>query len=133
MAIQNIVVGAQQNIVNPNPLRYLIPLSFQNITEQNEITVTIGNNVFNIFFNSNSLVNNTLFMSAYTLNRAIIYFIGYQCVFGNYINLIDNGCPYYFYFVDKSNGQNYSSNNLTIDYNALNNGVKLYAELRTTL
>lgn len=127
--IINIVVGAAPVQEPSKPPRYLIPLSLQNVTDQIEITITINNTSFDIFFNLNSL-NNNLFMSAYSIDRTVYYFAGYQCVFGNYINLIDNGCPYLFYFVDKSNGQNYSKNSLPIDYNALSNGVKLYAELR---
>ena len=125
----NIVVGAQVQASVTTPTRYVIPLNFENVGQQAEVTVTLGNIVLNLFFNLNPILN-ILFLSSYKLNKSVIYFYGYQCVFGNYINKIDNGCPFKFYFVDQSNGQNYSKNSQNITYEALSNGVKLYAELR---
>jgi hypothetical protein len=125
----NIVVGAVVATDLPTPTRYVIPLNFENVGQQTEVTVTLGNIVLNLFFNLNPILN-ILFLSSYTLNKTSIYFYGYQCVFGNYINKIDNGCPFKFYFVDQSNGQNFSKNSENITYIALSNGVKLYAELR---
>lgn len=125
----NIVVGSPLTPDSPSPLRYLIPLNIQNVQQQTEVTVTLGNVILNLFFNLNPILD-VLFLSSYTINRSSIYFYGYQCVFGNYINKIDNGCPFMFYFVDQSNGQNYSKNSINITYNSLSDGVKLYAELR---
>lgn len=125
----NIVVGAITPSTTETKVRYLIPLSFSNQGQQAEVTATLGNTVFNLFFNLNPIFNN-LFLSCYTLDKSVIYFYGYKCVFGNYINKIDNGCPFMFYFVDNSNGQNYSRNSQNITYEALSNGVQLYAELR---
>lgn len=127
--ISNIVVGATQELSINNPLRYQIPLDLSNVIDSIEITVTIANNVFNVYFNLNPIDNN-IYMSCYTINKSTYYFGGFKCVFGNYINKQDNGCPYLFYFLDESNGEGYASNNLPIDYKSLSNGVKLYAELR---
>jgi len=125
----NIVVGAVLQSTETAPLRYRIPLNFLNQGQQVEVEVTLGNTTLVLFFNQNVILNN-LFLSCYTINRGSIYFYGLKCVFGNYINLIDAGCPFLFYFVDNSNGQNYSNNSSNIDYEALANGVNLYAELR---
>jgi hypothetical protein len=125
----NIVLGANQSTEAKNTIRYFVPLNFENIGQQAEVTVTLGNIVLNLFFNLNPILNN-LFLSCYTFNKEKVYFYGYKCVFGNYINEIDNGCPFKFFFVDKSNGQNYSKNSSNITYETISNGVNLYAELR---
>lgn len=128
--IQNIFVGAVLDTTISNKQRYLLPLTFEEGVEQSDVTVNIGLSTFVLYFNLNSLSNNNLFISAYSIDKTTIYFAGLKCVFGNYINLIDNGCPYLLYFLDKSNGQNYASTSQTITFEALNNGVSLYAELR---
>jgi len=128
--IDNIVVGAVPEVTATNKLRYLLPLSFGEGTQQSDVTLSIANSTFIIFFNINSLSEDNLYLSSYSINKTTIYFAGYKCVFGNYINIIDNGCPYLFYFLDKSNGQNYQKTNQPITYSAINNGVSLYAELR---
>ena len=127
---QNIFVGAVPDVTIQNKLRYLIPLSFEDGVQQVEINVSISVNNFIIFLNLNSLDNSNLFISSYTLNKETIYFAGFKCVFGNYINLVDNNCPYLLYFLDKSNGQNYQRNSSNITFESINNGVSLYAELR---
>jgi len=132
MTVNNIVVGATQVLQNEVIKNYLIPLSFNNPTQLTEVAVTIETSSFNILLDLDPLYGN-LFMSAYTINKTFIYFASYKCVFNSFINLIDNGCPYLLFFVDQSNGLNYSKNNLPITYDALNNGVKLYAQLRPTL
>lgn len=125
----NIVVGSEVPTSVTVPKRYILPLNFQNPSQKTEIQVTITDTTFVLLFNLNTLTN-SLFLSSYTINRSINYFLGYQCAWGNYINEIDNGCPYLLYFVDQSNGQNYSKNSVPITYDLLSNGVKLYAELR---
>lgn len=127
--VDNIVVGALPQTLTSTPTRYSIPLSIPDDAEQLEVTVTIDINTVVLFFSINKL-SGTLMISAYTLNQATIYFLGFQANFGNYINLIDNGCPYLFYFVDNSSGKIYANNSKPIDFEALKNGVGLYAELR---
>jgi hypothetical protein len=132
MTVNNIVVGAPQPTASETPKNYLIPLSFNNPTQLTEISVTIGTTSFNLLLDLDPLFGN-LFVSAYTINKTLIYFASYKCVYNSFMNQIDNGCPYLFFFVDQSNGLNYSKNSLPITYDALNNGVKLYAQLRPTL
>lgn len=129
MAIDNIYYTVNSTATETTPTRYLVPLAIPAETQQVEVTVSIGVETIILFFSLNS-ISNSIMLSAYTLNKTQYYFLGYQCVFGTYINEVDNGCPYKFYFVDKSNGQNYALNSKNIDFNALINGVALYAELR---
>lgn len=132
MTVNNIVVGAPPVPASALPKNFLIPLAFNNPSQFTEIAVTIESSSFNILLDLDPLYNN-LFMSSYSISKTSVYFGSYKCVYNSFINLIDNGCPYLFFFADKSNGLNYSKNNLPITYDALNNGVKLYAQLRPTL
>lgn len=128
----NITVDAPLQSNSVTPSRYLIPLLLNDAAQQTEVIVTINNFVIALLFNLNPLDNN-LYLSAYTLNKSIIYFAGFRCVFGNYINLIDNGCPYLFYFLDESNLQTYVNSDFPINFDAISNGVNLYAEFRQTI
>lgn len=129
MTNSNITVGAIPQTTTTTIKRYVIPLDLSDVKDTVEIVCTIENNVFNLFFNFNEILG-SLFLSAYTLNKSQYYFAGFQCVFNSYLNEIDNGCPYLFYFVDRSNGQNYAATSQKITYESLSNGVTLYAELR---
>lgn len=101
-----------------------VPLNFEsNITEK-EITVSIQNNTYIFFFQYNAIDTN-LYLSVYTQNKTIIYFGSYRCVFGNYINKIDNGLPYLIFFMDES-----GTNLEQIDFTVLNQGVSMYVQSR---
>lgn len=126
----NIVVGSISDATSSTPSRFSIPLNFDANSEQVSVDVSIGTTSLILFFNKNSLANDNLFLSSYSVNRTQIYFAGFKCVFGNYINFIDNGCPFLFYFLDKSNGQSYSRESKPITFESINDGVTLYAELR---
>lgn len=88
------------------------------------INISVENNTYVLYF-QNNVIENNLFLSCYGSNQSPIYFGSYRCVFGNYINVVDNGFPYLVFFVDSTNN-NYQ--NITFD--TLNNGVQLYVQSR---
>lgn len=107
------------------PIVYQLPLSKFNTTlQEQQINISINNSAYVLYF-QNNIIENNLFLSCYGNNQNPIYFGSYRCVFGNYINLIDNGFPYLLFFVNTTNTV---YNNITFD--ALNNGVNLYAKSR---
>ncbi len=112
-------------IAPPTATIFQLPLQqfAENISEQ-LINVSIQNNAY-VFYFQNNIIENNLFLSCYGSNQSPIYFGSYRCVFGNYINLIDNGFPYLVYFVDSTNN-NYT--NVTFD--TLNNGVNMFVKAR---
>lgn len=89
-----------------------------------QVTTTIENTAYNLLF-QNNIIENTLFLTCFGRNNTPIFFGSYRCVFGNYINLFDNGLPYVFFFIDESNN-GYTK----ITFDALNNGVRMYANTR---
>lgn len=95
----------------------------QNIQEQS-VNINIQN-VSYVFYFQNNIIENNLFLSVSGANQSPIYFGSYRCVFGNYINLIDNGFPYLIYFNDSTNN-NYQN----ITFSTLNSGVNMYAKSR---
>lgn len=101
-----------------------IPLRFEDNIQQKQITLTINNESFVLLFQLNPIDTN-LYLTCYSKNQDIIYFASYRCVFGNYINKLDAGLNYMFFFIDNS-GNNYEQ----IDFIALNNGVNMYAKSR---
>lgn len=104
---------------------YLIDLpEFATDATEQQVTTTIGNVSYNLYFQFN-IIESNLFLSCYARNFDPVYFGGLRCVFGNYINKFDNGLPYLLFFIDES-GQSYSK----ITFEALNNGVNLYANTR---
>lgn len=106
-------------------MTYFIDLpNFSTTLTDQEVTTTINNVSYNLYFQLNSIENN-LFFSCYGRNFSPVYFGGLRCAFGNYLNLFDNGLPFLFFFLDES-GKRYSS----ITFDTLNNGVKLYANDR---
>jgi hypothetical protein len=113
-----------QSASNP---AYTIPLSFDSGITEKEILVTIDNFVAKLYFNINTVEQNgsNLYMSCYTTDNSVVYFGSFRCVFGSYINTVDAGCPYKFFFLNNS-----PTNYQTITFDALNNGVNLYAVLR---
>lgn len=98
--------------------------TFNTQNYQQEVSTAIENVSYIFYFNYN-IIESNLFLSCYTSGKANVYFASLRCVFGNYLNLFDNGFPYLVYFIDKS-GNNYQ--NITFD--ALNNGVYMYAKSR---
>lgn len=127
------------DILVPNvtgKLAYQLPLFFEPGISEKEFTVSILTKTFNIYFNLNEVeldseyeINNNpsarsinSYMSCYEINKTKIYFGSFRCVFGSYINQVDNGFPYKFFFVDTSTKK---YNNITFD--SMNNGVNLYA------
>ena len=110
--------ATQQNI-------YQLPLQqFANGINEQLINISVENNSY-VFYFQNNVIENNLFLSCYGSNQSPIYFGSFRCVFGNYINLVDNGFPYLVFFVDTTNN-NYQN----ITFNTLNNGVQLYVQSR---
>jgi len=103
---------------------FLIPLSFENNIFEKEIQLSIGTLSVILLFQLNS-IDNQLYLSAYTKDRTIVYFGGFRCVFGAYINQFDNGFPYLIFFIDNS-GNAYEK----ITFENLNSGVGMYAKSR---
>jgi len=94
-----------------------------NVNEQ-LINVNINNTAY-VFYFQNNVIENNLFLSVYGANQTPIYFGSYRCVFGSYINQIDNGLPYLIFFIDTTNN---AYQNIT--FATLNSGVNMYAKQR---
>jgi hypothetical protein len=115
--------------LNPPPFvqvpTWKLPLSqFQNGINEQLVNVSIQNSSYTFYF-QNNVIENNLFLSVYGVNQSPIYFGSYRCVFGDYINFIDNGFPYLIFFVDTTNN-GYTN----ITFQNLNNGVNMYAKSR---
>ncbi len=107
---------------------YNLPLQqFQSGIQEQTINISIESNAYVLYF-QNNLIENNLFMSCYGSNQNSIFFGSFRCVFGNYINLVPETpvvFPYLFFFYNPT--QNFYQN---ITFDALNNGVQLYAKPR---
>lgn len=104
---------------------YNLPLQqFSSGISEQQVNVNIEN-VGYIFYFQNNVIENNLFLSVYGLNQSPIYFGSFRCVFGNYINQVDNGFPFLVFFIDNSNN-GYTN----ITFNNLNNGIGLYVKSR---
>lgn len=115
---------------------YQIPLTFAAGITEKEVTIQIAGKSYSVYFNLNTVeltpdyrrLNTTsvtvgqLYMSCYDINKANVYFGSLKCVFGSYINEVDNGFPYKFFFLNNS-GKTLS----VIDFDNINAGVNLFA------
>jgi hypothetical protein len=119
---------------------FYFPLSFDTGTTEREVTINIQGKSYILYFNLNTIeispdynnflspfseTANNLYMSCYSINKSIIYFGSLRCVTDRYINNVDNGLPYKFFFIDTS-GKNYK----TVTFDAITNGVNLYCTAR---
>lgn len=115
---------------------FLIPLTFAPGITEKEVTVQIAGKSYSLYFNLNfveltpnyrsdvtaTTTSSQLYLSCYDINKANIYFGSYRCVFGSYINEVDNGFPCKFFFLNNS-GKTLS----VIDFDNINAGVNLFA------
>ena len=115
---------------------YQIPLTFASGTTEKEVTIQIAGKSYSLYFNLNtveltpdykalkttSTTVGQLYMSCYDINKANVYFGSFKCIFGSYINEVDNGFPYKFFFLNNS-GKTLS----VIDFDNINSGVNLFA------
>ena len=113
---------------DPNKPVFKIPLEFApNITEA-EVQASFGSFSCILFFNLNKVEENeNLYLSCYSVDGSIVHFGSLRCVFGSYINNIDNGCNYKFFFLAASND---TSLYPSITFDSLNKGVSMYALTR---
>ena len=104
---------------------FQIPLqTFPDGVQEQTVNVSIESNSY-VFYFQNNLIEGNLFLSVFGSDQNPIYFGGYRCVFGNYINFIDNGFPYLIYFIDTTNNE-YQN----ITFQTLNTGVNVYVQSR---
>jgi hypothetical protein len=115
---------------DPTKPTYEIPLGFDDNTITNaNVDVTLPEASYTFYFNLNSVevTGNNLYLSCLGTDGQTIYFGSYRCVFGTYINELDNGCLHKFFFKVIDGDSNAYP---TITFDALNKGVKMYAVLR---
>jgi hypothetical protein len=114
---------------NPNKPVFKIPLSFEPNTTEAEVQATFGNFSCILYFNLNTVEasGSNLYLSCYTVDGTKVHFSSLRCVFGSYINNIDNGCLYKFFFLAASNDTDPFP---TITFDSLNKGVNMYALTR---
>jgi hypothetical protein len=108
---------------------YIVNMNFDNDTTNKEVIVNIKGQSYNFYFVLSGIENFTqnevadnLFLSVYTTNKSKIYFGSLRCVFGSYINFVDNGFPYLIFFKDTST----NLINKTVTFKTLNSGVSMY-------
>jgi len=121
---------------NSGKRAFLIPLTFASGILEKEVTVQILGKSYTLYFNLNTVeltpdyrskgtsteTASQLYLSCYDINKSNIYFGSYRCVFGAYINEVDNGFPYKFFFLNNS-GKTLS----VVDFDNINAGVNLFA------
>jgi len=114
---------------NPNKPVYRIPMSFEpNIqSKQYVINLPEANYLLNFNLNTVGIAGDNVFMSCSSADNTKIYFGSYRCVFGTFINLIDNGSAHKFFFRSLTTAVDNIKN---ITFDNLNTTVGLYAVVR---
>jgi len=108
---------------------YEIPLTFEPNIKSKQVILTLPEASYSLYFNLNETesAGPNLFLSCLSADEIVVYFGSYRCIFGCYINSIDNGAPHKFFFFNSSSSGDPVPN---ITFDTLNRTVRLYAVLR---
>jgi hypothetical protein len=118
---------------------YYIPLTFPTGITEKEVVIQVAGVSYVVYFNLNTvelspdyyltndptLLSNVCYISCYSVDRKTVYFGSFKCVLDSYINDVDNGFPYKFFFVNNS-GRTVTQ----VNFDTINAGVNLYCIAR---